>query len=29
MLALMPNVAVTEISVTASHKVCDLLEFEL
>ena len=29
MLALMPNVAVNEMSVTASHKVCELLEFEL
>jgi hypothetical protein len=29
MLALMPNVAVIEMSVTASHKVCDLLVFEL
>ena len=29
MLTLMSNVAVTEISVAASQKVCDLLEFEL
>jgi hypothetical protein len=29
MLALMPNVEVTEISVTDSFKVYDLLEFEL